>query len=528
MASAAAGRAARKAGAGIVTAALLLSACASLPTPLASQMPAVLDASETGDTAIARAVAPVAATHPGQSGIYMLRDGREAFAARAVLASAAERSLDVQYYIWDDDITGTLLFNALEAAAARGVRVRLLLDDNNTKGIDARLALLDAHPRIEVRLFNPFMVRSVRALGYLTDFARLNRRMHNKSFTVDGAATIVGGRNIGDAYFGAAGEVLFADLDVLAVGPVVSDVEQDFDLYWNSGSSYALTQIVPASNADSAAQVGRAAAAQLASPQAQAYITAIGASAFIADLRGRRLPFEWARTRLVSDNPAKGLGQVAASTRMMPQLRELVGAPSRQFDLVSPYFVPGADGTSAFVSLANKGVDVRVLTNSLAATDVAAVHAGYSRRRKALLEGGVRLYELRRAWSDRAQQAQTLSSPRSGPFGSSASSLHAKTFAIDGEQLFIGSFNFDPRSNLLNTEMGVIIDSPKLAQQLVTGMATGLPDRAYEVQLTKEGSLVWIEHKDGAVLRHTDEPDASLWRKLQVRLLSWLPIEWLL
>ena len=498
--------------------ALALSACSSLPTPLPSQMPSVI---ATDDTAMAQALAPVVAAHPGQSGIFMLRDGREAFAARAVLANAAERTLDVQYYIWDDDITGNLLFNALDAAAGRGVRVRLLLDDNNTKGLDARLAQLDAHPGIEVRLFNPFMLRSVRSLGYLTDFSRLNRRMHNKSLTADGHATIVGGRNVGDAYFGAAGEVLFADLDVLAVGPVVADVEADFDLYWNSASSYAASQIVAPATAASNAEVARASQAVLATPAAQAYAAAIRDSAFVADIRARRLPFEWARTQLVSDNPAKGLGQAAPSTRIMPQMRELIGTPTRKFDLVSPYFVPGEEGAAGFAGLARKGVEVRVLTNSLAATDVAAVHAGYAKRRKAMLEGGVHLYELRRTWSQDAER-------RSGPFGSSASSLHAKTFAVDGDQLFIGSFNFDPRSNLLNTEMGFIIDSPKLAQQLATRMATGLPDLAYEVRLTREGKLQWIEHKNGAVLRYSDEPDASFWRKLQVSVLQWLPIEWLL
>jgi putative cardiolipin synthase len=470
---------------------------------------------------MAQAVAPAAAAHPGQSGIYMLRDGREAFAARAVLANAAERSLDVQYYIWDDDITGTLLFNALEAAAQRGVRVRLLLDDNNTKGLDARLAQLDAHPGIEVRLFNPFMLRSFRPLAYLTDFARLNRRMHNKSFTVDGHATIIGGRNIGDAYFGAAGEVLFADLDVLAVGPVVADVEQDFDQYWNCASSYAVSQIVAASTADSAAEVASASRKLLATPAAQTYVAAIQQSPFIANIRAGKLPFEWAKTQLVSDSPLKGLGKAAPDTRIMPQMRQLIGKPTRQFDLVSPYFVPGDDGTDAFAGMARKGLSVRVLTNSLAATDVAAVHAGYAKRRKALLEGGVQLYELRRTWSQDAER-------RSGPFGSSASSLHAKTFAVDGDQLFIGSFNFDPRSTLLNTEMGFIIDSPKLAQQLTRQMATGLPNLAYEVKLNKEGKLIWLEHKDGAILQFSDEPDASFWRKLQVTVLSWLPIEWLL
>ena len=517
------GAAARRAGVSLLGAALfgaslLVSGCSGLPTPLPSQMQSAL---ATDDTTIAQAIAPAAAAHPGQSGIFMLRDGREAFAARAVLANAAERTLDVQYYIWDDDITGTLLFNALDAAAQRGVRVRLLLDDNNTKGLDARLAQLDAHPGIEVRLFNPFMVRAFRPLGYLTDFSRLNRRMHNKSFTADGHATIIGGRNIGDAYFGAAGEVLFADLDVLAVGPVVADVEQDFDQYWNSASSYAVSQIVPPSTPESAAEVASAGRKLLSTPAAQAYVAAIGQSAFIADIRARRLPFEWARTRLVSDSPLKGLGKAAPSTRIMPQMRQLIGMPTRQIDLVSPYFVPGDDGTDAFAGMARKGVEVRVLTNSLAATDVAAVHAGYAKRRKVLLESGVRLYELRRTWSEDARQ-------RSGPFGSSASSLHAKTFAVDGDQLFIGSFNFDPRSALLNTEMGFIIDSPTLAQQLSTRMATGLPELAYEVRLNKEGRLIWLERKNGAVLQFTDEPEAGFWRKLQVTVLSWLPIEWLL
>ncbi|MFL6708914.1 MAG: phospholipase D family protein [Massilia sp.] len=505
-------------GAGVATV-LLLSACAHLPAPAPSAMPVAL---ESPTTSMALALAPVAAAHPGLSGIYSLREGREAFAARAVLANAAQRSLDVQYYIWDKDITGTLLFNVLESAANRGVRVRLLLDDNNTKGLDAALALLDAHPGIEVRLFNPFMQRRFRLLGYVTDFSRLNRRMHNKSFTVDGRATIVGGRNVGDEYFGAAGDMLFSDLDVLAVGPVVKDVEQDFDQYWNSASSYALAQVVPASTADSAAQVRREAAAILASPQARAYIAAINASPFVADLHARRLALDWARTRLVSDNPAKGLGAAPPNTRIMPQIQELIGAPTRQVDLVSAYFVPGENGTQAFATMARSGVDVRILTNSLGATDVAAVHAGYAKRRHALLEAGVHLYELRRNWSSDAEGR------RSGPFGSSASSLHAKTFAIDGDQLFVGSFNFDPRSTRLNTEMGLIIDSVPLARQLAERMATLPADRAYEVRLGEDGKLIWLEHKGGAVLRHTEEPDAGFWRKLEVTVLSWLPIEWLL
>src|ERR1051326_5668774 len=203
---------------------------------------------DTDDTRIGRVVAPLVAAHPALAGIYPLRDARDAFASRILLASAAERTLDVQYYIWHKDLTGTLLFDALSRAADRGVRVRLLLDDNNTAGLDGTLAALDGHPNIEVRLFNPSPFRRVRVLRYLTDFARANRRMHNKSFTADNQATVVGGRNIGDEYFGATSGVLFADFDVVAIGPVVSEVASDFERYWDSGSSYAARALMPTAN----------------------------------------------------------------------------------------------------------------------------------------------------------------------------------------------------------------------------------------------------------------------------------------
>lgn len=210
---------------------MLPAGCARLP-PLDARTPSRAF-TDTADTSLGRAIAPMVEAHPGKSGIVALTDDLDAFAVRVLLAQAAERSLDVQYYIWQQDLSGTLLLEALHRAADRGVRVRLLLDDNNTRGLDKLLAALDAHPNIEVRLFNPFLHRRWRALGYLSDFARLNRRMHNKSFTADGQVTIIGGRNIGDEYFGA-GDFLFADLDVLAIGPVAADVAQDFDRYWNS------------------------------------------------------------------------------------------------------------------------------------------------------------------------------------------------------------------------------------------------------------------------------------------------------
>ena len=504
----------------LALAAVLLASCAGLPS-LAGRK-ATTAFTDTAGTPLGLAVAPLMAAHPGLSGVYALADGRDAFAARAVLANAAKRSLDLQYYIWHNDITGDLLFDALSAAADRGVRVRLLLDDNNTSGLDATLALLDAHPNIEVRLFNPFTMRRARLLGYLADFARLNRRMHNKSFTIDGQATIIGGRNIGDEYFGAAGEVLFADLDVLAIGPVVQSVSDDFDRYWNSESAYPVDLMVPALDADSSAQVRREAAAIVQAPAAQAYQVAMRESTFVAELVARHLPIEWAATTLVSDDPAKALDRAAPASRVGPQLKQLIGEPARELNLVSPYFVPGESGTEAFSSLARRGVAVRVLTNSLEATDVAAVHAGYAKWREPLLEAGVKLYELRRARP--LEEGQR----RGGPLGSSASSLHAKTFAVDGERVFIGSFNFDPRSARLNTEMGFVIDSPAMARHLGAMLDGGLADRAYEVRLNPDGSLYWIERKQGSAIRYDAEPGTSFWRRLSVRVLSWLPIDWLL
>lgn len=504
----------------VLLAATLLAGCASLP-PLAGRT-ASTAITDTASTRLGLAIAPLVAEHPGKSGVYALADGRDAFAARNVLANAAQRSLDVQYYIWRNDITGVLLFDALRAAANRGVRVRLLLDDNNTSGLDPALALLDSHPNIEVRLFNPFAMRGARLLGYLTDFSRLNRRMHNKSFTADGQATIVGGRNIGDEYFGAAGEVLFTDLDVLAIGPIVPLVSRDFDRYWNSESAYPLNLIVQSAGGDADAEARRQADAISRTPQAKAYQVAMHESTFVATLAARRLPIEWAQTQLVSDDPAKALDRATPESRVGPQLRQLFGEPARELSLVSPYFVPGEEGTALFSSWARRGVGVRVLTNSLEATDVSAVHAGYARWRKPLLEAGVKLYELRRSWpADLAQR-------RSGPMGSSKSSLHAKTFAVDGTRVFVGSFNFDPRSASLNTEMGFVIDSPAMAQLLATRLDQSLPDLAYEVRLAPDGALYWIERKEGAETRYDDEPNTSFWRRLGVGFMSLLPIDWLL
>ncbi len=367
------------------------------------------------------------------------------------------------------------------------------------------------------------MPRSPRALAFITDFSRVNRRMHNKSFTADNQATIVGGRNVGDEYFGAAGDVLFADLDVLAVGPVVDEVSHEFDRYWNSASAYPaqllLTRPVEGDAATIAAEADRIDDTRAAGE----YVQALRTSPFVRQLMERQLPFEWAKTRMISDDPAKVLDQARPGTGVAENLENLLGVPHKELDLISPYFVPGKAGTQAFADLAHKGVGVRILTNALEATDVAAVHAGYAKWRKPLLEAGVLLYESRRSWEAGDAREQP------GRFGSSASSLHAKTFAVDDQRIFVGSFNFDPRSIKLNTEMGLVIDSPALAGQLGQAMRTTIPQRAYQVLLNPDGSLYWIaRNANGTTTRYDTEPGASVWKRMGVAILSVLPIDWLL
>lgn len=471
---------------------------------------------DTAGTRLGTAIAPRVLAHPGASGIFPLADGRDAFAARLLLARAAERSIDIQYYIWNDDLTGMLLYRELFDAAERGVRVRLLLDDNRTPGLDPILATLDAHPEIEVRLFNPFVLRGVRLLGYLTDFTRLNRRMHNKSFTIDNQATIIGGRNIGDEYFGAApeGAPTFADLDVLAVGPVVAAVSADFDRYWASRSAHPADRLLPPAGGDADETLA-------APPGTAGWLDVVAETEFVEALLTGTLAFEWAPTRMISDDPAKGLGLAPPETLFPQILADALGQPEAELDVVSPYFVPTSAGVQAFRALAARGVHVRILVNSLEATDIAAVHSGYAKWRGELLEAGILLYEMPLVDGD-TEQGYT------GPFGSSASSVHAKTIAVDRSRIFIGSFNLDPRSANLNTELGFVILSPVLAGRLATLFDSTIPAAAYQVHLSGNGGLYWTELRNGERLRHDTEPGATLGRRAAVEVLSWLPIDWLL
>ena len=506
-----------------MTLAVALCGCGSLPT-LEGRSESYA-ARDTAQTRLGRATGSPALAHPGQSGVLALAEGREAFAARMLLAEAAERSLDVQYYIWHLDDTGTLLMQALVRAADRGVRVRLLLDDNNTAGLDETLAALDSHPNLEVRLFNPFVQRDWRWLGYLSDFGRLNRRMHNKSFTADNQVTIVGGRNIGDEYFDAGQDLSFVDLDVLAAGAVVPLVSADFDRYWASASSYPVSSLLRAAEPAALAGLSDRAAQVRARTAAQPYLEALRRSDLVKHLVAGQLPLEWTEVQLVSDDPAKGLGRAQVHAMLPWQLKEVLEGPQQQLLLVSPYFVPTAAGTKTLTDLVAHGVEVSVLTNSLAATDVPAVHAGYAKQRVALLRGGVELFELKR------DSHPVRSSPNDrGITGSSGASLHAKTFAIDARRIFVGSFNLDPRSASLNTESGLVIESDSLARRIVDSFANSLPARSYSLRLDGSGRIEWhtSASPEGPAQIYHQDPQTSVWKRSLVRLLTWLPIDWLL
>jgi putative cardiolipin synthase len=451
----------------------------------------------------------------------------DAFAARVLLADAAERTLDLQYYIWHGDQTGYLLFDAVWRAAQRGVRVRILLDDLNTEGLDETIAALDAHPNIEIRLYNPLVYRNARMLNFVGDFTRVNRRMHNKAFIADNQAAVAGGRNVGNEYFGAGEDIAFRDLDVLAVGPVVRQISAEFDLYWNSASAYPSAPFTGTAAPDADGALEARFAAKRADPESTAYIDAVRATPLVRELVEGRLAFEWAHAEVVRDDPAKTLDAAdRTDILLITELVDTTTPPRSSFDLVSPYFVPGDEGTAVLAKLARRGVRVRVLTNALAATDVPAVHAGYAKRRCDLLRAGVRLYELKPSLAPEV----VISS--SELHGSSKTQLHAKTFAVDGKLIFIGSFNFDQRSARLNTEMGVVIDSPALARKLGAMFDTIAPSAAYEVRLTATETLPctleWIERTPAGEIHRAEEPGTTASQRAWIEFLEMLPIEWLL
>ncbi|MDR3388786.1 MAG: phospholipase D family protein [Rudaea sp.] len=511
---------------------IAVSACSSLrsdfvKTPSQALPPAF-------DTPSARYVQSELEEHRGLSGFRLLTGSTNALMSRIALIDHAEHSIDLQYYIFENDATGRLVAQRLLAAADRGVRVRMLLDDLGLDHEDHMLDALDAHPNIKVRLFNPFNTRDPSLPSKIAQFIlegqRLNRRMHNKSLIADNAAAIVGGRNIGDGYFDARNDTNFRDLDVIAVGPVVTQASSAFDDYWNSDAAFPVTAFRNTRNTDADLVKVRAALAHDArkfadSDYAQASLEKLPYGA-TADRRGE---WFWGSGNLLADLPEKIKAESdTPELRIGPQLKSVTDVASTEVLLISPYFVPGEKGTNYLIGLAQRGVAVKVLTNSLASTDEPAAHAGYEHYRNRLLAGGVQLFELRPAAGEK--QSATAAGASSGV------SLHAKAFVVDRRYVFVGSMNMDPRSKLLNTEMGVMVDCPGLAGAVAQFFATASsPANAFHVELlpatdaaSGHARLTWVSESNGATVTYDHDPDATRSRRLEVSLLRLLPIEGLL
>lgn len=501
----------------------LLTSCASLPP----QTDRVQSHAITGtqDTRLGVAFTPPEKQHPNESAFHLLPDAVDALVARLVLAEAADRTLDLQYYIWHDDLTGRGLAAAVLRAADRGVRVRILLDDLGTNADDQLLLAIDSHPNVQIRLFNPVANRTFKRVGMATEFFRVNRRMHNKAMIADNEGAILGGRNIGDEYFGASSDVAFGDLDVLVHGPVVHDVSTAFDLFWNSDAAYPIGNLIGhKADPNALAEVRTKLTTYLASEDSNPYV--VNARARLNQvIQSPDAPFSWGKATLLYDDPAKITRSPGDSQgHLMTQFKALDLQPTQQMLVVSPYFVPGKEGVAWLSGLTHNNVRVTVLTNSLAATDVAAVHAGYQRYRKALLEAGVRLYELKPAADDKD------SGDKKHLFGSSKASLHAKTYVFDRKSIFIGSMNLDPRSVELNTEIGVYCESPPAAAQVVDTLEPTLDRIAWRLELRPNAngtsSIVWIDTApDGTEKVLDKEPDVSALRKAGIWFLGILPIE---
>jgi putative cardiolipin synthase len=515
-----------------VLCAALLSACATMPPGANFPRPVTSALVQPQDTAIGRKVEPRAKARGGLSGFRLFASGSDAFTLRLQMADSAQRTLDIQYFIFKDDDSGQLLMSAMLRAAERGVRVRLLVDDTEARGQDDRIGLLAGHPNIDVRLYNPFFYRgSIGAVRY-TEFAltmnRLNYRMHNKLFIADNEIAMVGGRNVGDEYFDTGNELQFGDYDVFAMGPITRELSKSFDAYWNSSLSIpvrALLGNLPSGPKLEAME--RQLNEHLEAMRDSAQLKAVRTGNPLASLLASDAGVAWAKAEVLADSPDKASVEDGNTVGALFRRRLLEAATDVKTELliVSPYFIPGEKGSGMLKNLRERGVRVRVLTNSLLSTDVPAVHAAYRRYRVPLLEAGVELYEVKPLPGKPNPRGGTLKSPSSGQF-----SLHAKAYVFDRKRIFVGSANFDARSLHLNTEIGLMIESPELARQVVARFeAIANPANSFVLALTDNGSradqLVWNSVKDGKPIVYDDEPGDDRWREFLVDFYSTLPLD---
>ena len=564
---------------GAFLALLFLCGCAQLPQNVERPISTAITSPASG-TALADLVQQRRQADKAryESGFMLMGGPQAAYGSRLALIEGAQKTLDLQYYAIHADASTGRLMRGLRGAAERGVRVRVLLDDFHTTGRDAAVLGLAFIPNIEMRLFNPIAgsrdSRISRFLNSIDDASRIQQRMHNKLFIADNVLAVTGGRNLGDAYFGNAANANFIDVDVLAAGPIVQDLSRSFDSYWNNERAYPVQSLITREELQAMRDRARKADQELAEESARAQdangnpkppdgeprpnappTAAQRARAWDEKpLDLRTATFVWAPAVMLADKPgkipadsdptnAKAPGLVvsrpddkagtsrgaasleAASDRaangdtVVEGLLQLIGQARTDLVIISPYFVPGKDMLRAFSEARGRGVRIRVLTNSLASNDVLPAHSGYAKTRKPLLENGMELYELRPD-TDAFRPGWSLLSK------GSRAALHTKAMVFDREAVFIGSFNLEPRSAWINTEAGLYIESPELAERLVAYMATGVvPANSYHVLLDANGEVVWETVTDGQTVRYQDEPDTDFRRRFVADLWKVLPIE---
>ncbi len=475
-------------------------------------------------SSLGHALMPSLSIHAGRSGFNLLAKGEDALRSRLSMIESAEHSLDLQYYMMLDDVTGKILLEAILRAADRGVKVRILVDYLNFHSTDSTWPLLESQNNIEIRVFNPPTTREDPWYKNLADFSTLisqfTRRMHNKILIVDQVVAIAGGRNLADAYFDAANDFNFHDIDVLAVGPIVTDMSKSFETYWSYNEAVPLDEVVKRRDNDEDIRELRNNLRQSWEDAAQKG-TILPKAPLAEQFAGEHIPLIWATAELMVDSPSK-VDTIPGKTHSRPAaaLAQQLKEADSEFIAVTPYLVPGEKGVERLKKLTTRGVRVRILTNSLASIDSVAAHVGYRRYRKAMLQAGVELYELKP--QGKRQRSHRFSS-------SSRFSLHSKIYIMDRSDIIIGSFNLDPRSLRLNTESTLVIHSPELAQKVVSMFEEAIrPDDSYRVTLNPENSteLVWTTNdEEGNAEHYSHEPKAGFLRRIAVMLLSLLPIE---
>jgi putative cardiolipin synthase len=489
---------------------MLVTGCASLPTDYPRTETSALEEYQT--TSIGQRWAAREAEHPGESAFALLRYGRDAFSIRIAMIDQADKTLDLQVYIWQPDETGRIIAERLVRAADRGVRVRVLVDDMGLGGTDAGVASMDAHPNIEIRIFNPFANRTFSNLDFLVDLDRVNHRMHNKTIVADNSFAVIGGRNIGDYYFSVNPNTNFRDLDIMAAGPIVRDISRVFDHFWQGDWAVPIAVLVDRPFTDIDLQEARTRLQKTIAEGDYPYSVDDDVEEFLARATGRAV---WAPGKLIWDDPVS-IAEGAEVSDLIVALRRKNDTLQKAFIIESAYFVVGNSGVKNVKKLVDRGVKVRVLTNSLASNDVLAAHAGHANYRKQLIEAGAEVYELR---PDSAIIKKTWT-------GESQAGLHTKAMVFDNESLFIGSFNLDPRSAYINTEAGLYVESPELAARLLAYMEDGVTqENSYRLLLDDKGKLVWITEIDGEEVRYNKDPLSTFGQRFMSGFIGLLPIE---